>query len=103
MNIIIFITAANSKEAKKIASALVKNNLVACVNIVEKIDSIFLWKKKIEKAREVLLIAKSRKDKFAKVAKLTKALHSYEVPEIIAFPIIDGYKPYLGWINDSLR
>jgi periplasmic divalent cation tolerance protein len=49
------------------------------------------------------LIAKSKKDKFAKIAKLVKELHSYQTPEIIALPVVDGYKPYLRWINDSLR
>ena len=103
MNIVIFITAANIKEAKKIASALLRERLVACVNIVDRIESLFLWNKKSERAKEVLLIAKSKKDKFAKIAKLVKALHSYQTPEIIALPIVDGYKPYLRWINDSLR
>jgi periplasmic divalent cation tolerance protein len=103
MNIVIFITAANIKEAKKIASALLKGRLVACVNILDRIESLFLWNKKSERAKEVLLIAKSKKDKFTKIAKLVKALHSYQTPEIIALPIVDGYKPYLRWIDDSLR
>ncbi|MDD5156387.1 MAG: divalent-cation tolerance protein CutA [Candidatus Omnitrophica bacterium] len=103
MNIVILITAPNSKEARKIADALVNNKLAACVNIVERIGSVFLWNKKIEKAKEVLLIAKSKKVKFPKIVKLVKRLHSYQVPEIIALPIIDGYKPYLRWIDDSLR
>ena len=103
MNIVIFITAQNKKEAKKIAKGLVSERLVACVNIIEKIDSVFLWNKKTEKAKELLLIAKARKDKFPKVVKLVKALHSYQVPEIIALPVIDGYKPYLRWLNESDR
>ena len=101
--IVIFITAANKKEAQAIAIALVEKRLVACVNIVDKIDSFFWWKKKIDSAKEVLLIAKSKKSNFRKIIKLVRVKHSYEVPEIIALPIISGYKPYLEWIDDSLR
>lgn len=103
MNIVIFITAANKKEARQIAHTLVKERLVACVNIVEGVESVFLWDKKIEKAKELLLIAKSKQSNFLKIIKRTKSLHSYQVPEIISFPIAQGYKPYLRWLNESLR
>lgn len=102
MHIIIFITAPNNKEAKNIAQGLIKNKLAACVNIADGIKSFFWWKGKVEQAKETLLIIKSKKEKLAKIIKLVKSLHSYAVPEIIALPIIDGYKPYLGWINESL-
>jgi len=101
--VVIFITSASKKEAKAIAKALVQKRLVACVNIVEKVESFFWWKKKIDSAKAVLLIAKSKKSNFEKIIKLVKAKHSYEVPEIIVLPIIAGYKPYLEWIDDSLR
>jgi periplasmic divalent cation tolerance protein len=103
MNIIIFITVANKKEARQIANTLVKEKLVACVNIIDSVESVFLWNKKIEKARELLLIAKSKQSNFLKIIRLTKSLHSYQVPEIISFPIAQGYKPYLRWLNESLR
>jgi periplasmic divalent cation tolerance protein len=73
------------------------------VNIVDKIESLFWWQAKVDKASEVLLIVKSRKDKLAKIIAAVKSAHSYDVPEIIALPIIGGYKPYLKWINESLR
>ncbi|MFH0738359.1 MAG: divalent-cation tolerance protein CutA [Candidatus Omnitrophota bacterium] len=103
MNIVIFITSASMKEANKIAYALVEAKLVACVNIINKIESVFFWDKKTESAKEVLLIAKSKRAKFSKIARLVRSLHSYQVPEIIALPIIDGYKPYLRWVDESLR
>ena len=103
MQIVVFITASDKKEAKNIASRLVKNKLAACVNIVEKLESLFWWQGKVSQAKETLLIVKSKKEKLAKIIKIVKLLHSYEVPEIIALPIIDGYKPYLNWINDSVR
>lgn len=102
MHIVIFITTPSKKEAKDIAAQLVKNKLVACVNIVEKIESLFWWQGKVDQSKETLLIAKSRKDKLNKVIELVKSLHSYEVPEIIALPIAGGYKPYLNWIDESI-
>jgi len=102
MQNVIFITCANNKEAEHIAEALVKNRLAACVNIVDRIKSVFWWQGKIDRAKETLLIVKSKKSNLAKIIKLVKSLHSYQVPEIIALPISGGYKPYLEWIDASL-
>ncbi len=103
MHILILITAKNKKEAGKIAAALIKAKLAACVNLVNQVDSLFFWAGKIDKASEILLLVKSRKEKFPQLVKLVKSLHSYEVPEIIALPIIGGDKPYLRWIDAALR
>lgn len=103
MYIIILVTASGKKEAKYIAQQLIKNKLAACVNIIDKVNSSFRWQGKIDQASEVLLIIKSKKEKLAKIIKTVKAAHSYDVPEIIALPIIGGHKPYLDWINDSLK
>ena len=103
MHIVVFITAPDKKEARKIASGLVKNKLAPCVNIVDKIESVFFWDGKINRVKEVLLIAKSRKDKFKKIVKFVKANHSYQVPEIICLPIASGLASYLRWIDDYLR
>jgi periplasmic divalent cation tolerance protein len=103
MYIAVFITASGKKEAKLIAEGLLKHKLAACVNILDKIESFFWWQGKIDKASEVLLIIKSKKEKLSRIIKLVKSVHSYEVPEIIAIPISGGYKPYLRWIDDSLR
>lgn len=103
MYTVIFITASNNEEAKKIAEALIKNKLVACANMIENVTSVFWWEAKIDNAKEVLLIAKSKKAQLRKITSLVKSLHSYQVPEIIALPILGGYKPYLDWIDESLR
>jgi periplasmic divalent cation tolerance protein len=103
MHIVIFITAANKKEAGKIAAALVKSKTVACVNVIDKVESFFWWQGKIEQAPELLLIAKSTKAKLNQIIKLVKSLHSYEVPEIIALPITGGSKKYLEWIDAAIR
>ncbi|MFA4992796.1 MAG: divalent-cation tolerance protein CutA [Candidatus Omnitrophota bacterium] len=103
MHIVIFVTASSKKEAQKIAAGLIGRKLAACVNIVDKIDSLFFWEGKIQKAKESLLIIKSKKDKMLKIIKLVKDLHSYKVPEIIALPVISGDKSYLRWIDAALR
>ena len=100
---LILVTAKDIKEARKIAKALVSNKLAACVSIVGKIESIFWWKGKIDSSSETLLIIKSKEIKLPKIIKLVKSLHSYDLPEIITLPISSGLKPYLNWINESLR
>ena len=103
MYIVVFVTASSKKEAQKIALRLIKDKLAACVNIVDKVESVFFWEAKIEKAKESLLIIKSKKEKLPKIISLVRSLHSYIVPEIIALPIIAGDKPYLRWIDASIR
>jgi len=103
MYIVVLVTASNKKEAGKIAAGLIKAKLAACVNISEKVNSLFSWEGKTQKAKESLLIIKSKKEKLAKLIKLVKSLHSYTVPEIIAIPVISGDKPYLRWIDATLR
>jgi periplasmic divalent cation tolerance protein len=102
MHIIIFVTASNKKEAEHIAQELIRKKLAACVNIINKIESIFRWQGKIETAKEALLVIKSKKGKLPKIIQLIRLVHSYQVPEIIALPIIDGDKPYLRWIDECI-
>lgn len=102
MYIIVFITAGSKEEAEKIARGLLEEKLAACVNILKDADSHFWWQGKLDKAKETLLIIKTKKSLFPKLLKKATALHSYEVPEIIALPIVAGNRPYLGWIDESL-
>ncbi|MFA5287299.1 MAG: divalent-cation tolerance protein CutA [Candidatus Omnitrophota bacterium] len=99
---VILVTAANKKEARRIAKALINNKLAACVNIISEVESLFYWKGKIDSAKETLLIIKSRKEKVPKIIKLVKSIHSYEIPEIISLPIAAGFRLYLKWIDESL-
>lgn len=101
MPIVIFVMAKNVREANKIATKLVEGKLVACANVVKGVNSIFRWKGKVEKAGETLLILKSKKSCFKKVVKTVKKYHSYDVPEIIALPIIDGSTDYLSWVKKN--
>ena len=100
---LILAVASNKKEARIIAKELINHKLAACVNIIGGVESLFWWKGKVDSAKETLLIIKSVKEKVPKVIKAIKSIHSYEVPEIITLPITAGYKPYLRWINESLR
>jgi len=101
--IVVFITTSNYEEAEKIADALVDSRLASCVNVVSGIESIFIWQGKKEKAKECLLIAKTKQDKFSELSQKVKDLHSYDTPEIISWPISDGDSKYLDWIEETLQ
>ena len=103
MHTVIFVTVPDKKQARQIANKLIKTKLAACVNIIPGVESLFSWKGKIDSAKELLLIIKSEKSKLPKIIKTVKSLHSYEVPEIIALPIIAGNKEYLSWIDECIR
>jgi len=98
--IVVFITASNEDEAAKISRALVESRLAGCVNIIRNIRSIYSWQGKIEDEPEVLMIAKTRKPLLDAFMKKVKELHSYTVPEIIAFPVIGGSEDYLKWLRE---
>ena len=98
---IVFVMAANEGEAGRIAQALVEERLVACVNIVGPVRSIYRWRGAIENADEYLLLMKAPMRHFSKLERRVRELHSYEVPEIIAVTIAAGSKPYLAWLADS--
>ena len=100
--IVVFVTASSLSEAKKISDNLLSKKLAACVSIVPKVRSNFIWKGNMTEANEVLLIAKTKFSKFNELEKQVKKNHSYEVPEIIALPIVAGNKEYLKWIDDSV-
>lgn len=102
MYVIIFTTVSNKKEAQGIAQAVLQKKLAACVNILDNLESVFWWEGKIDAAREVLLMIKSQKRLLPKIIKLIKSRHSYEVPEIVALPIIAGNPDYLRWIDDAV-
>lgn len=103
MHIVIFVTCGSKLEAGCIARGLLKKRLAACVNIIDKVNSLFWWEGKVDRAKEFLLIIKSKKSRLSKIVKLVKSLHSYEVPEIVALPIIGGSKTYLKWLDESVR
>lgn len=98
-SIVVMITCSSKREAVKIKEVLLKKRKVACVNIISGVDSFFWWKGKIDSSLEVLLLAKTKKKMLKEIITLVKKIHSYEVPEIIALPVIGGNKNYLKWIE----
>ena len=101
--VIVMVTTASKQEAEKIAQQLLKERLIACANIIGPVSSLFHWAGKMEKAEEFLIFMKSRKELFEKLTETVKALHSYEVPEILIFPIVGGSEAYLDWLGSCLR
>ena len=100
--ITVMITCSSKREALKIKKVLLEQRCVACVNIISAVHSFFWWKGKIDSAIEVLLLAKTKSNMFKEIVTLVKKIHKYEVPEIIALPIIDGDKTYLKWIEKTV-
>ncbi|MGC1394007.1 MAG: divalent-cation tolerance protein CutA [Coleofasciculaceae cyanobacterium] len=99
---VVLVTASSQKEAETIASSLIETKLAACVNLLP-IHSIYTWQGKIHSDSEWQLIIKTDLSLFSQLEKKIRELHSYEVPEIIALPIIAGSQPYLQWISDHLK
>lgn len=100
---VVLVTTSSREEAEKIAEALLQAKLVACCNIVSNVSSLYWWQGKIEKSAEVLMLIKTRQDRFPEISKTVKSLHSYSVPEIIMLPIIAGDDAYTAWIESSLK
>jgi periplasmic divalent cation tolerance protein len=102
--IVVLVTCGSAKEARRIAKAVVAQKLAACVNILDaRVESIYRWKGKVESAKEFLLVMKTSRRRLAVLQEKIEELHSYDVPEIIALPIVAGSRRYLGWIDESVR
>ncbi len=95
---IIYSTFGSIEDARRIAHTLVEEQLVACVNIIPKVESFYRWEGKIEDDEEVVIIAKTVDKNVKKTIKRIKSLHSYELPDIIVIPIIGGHIEYLDYI-----
>ncbi len=100
--VVLFSTTNRLEEAHRIAHQLIAARLVACVNIVPSISSVYRWKGSVQKDTEVLMIMKTKKSRISRLEKSLRAIHSYETPELIALPIVYGLPEYLKWIDDSL-
>ncbi len=98
--LVVFITTEDQDEGAKIAKALVEEEVVACVNMIKEVSSVFKWKGKVEEEAECLLVVKTRTERFHELVRRVKELHSYDVPEVIALPIVEGNTPYLQWIDE---
>ena len=100
--VVVVVTTSSREEANKIVNALLDEKLIACANVFGPVSSSFWWQGKIDKAEEYLVFMKTEAELFEKITSCIKRLHSYEVPEIIALPIVKGFKPYLEWTSNTL-
>ena len=100
--IVVLSTCGSAEDAARIARALVERKLAACVNVMPAVRSFYRWKGTIEDEQESLLVIKSSRALFDQLRAEIEKLHSYEVPEIIAVPIVDGSEGYLEWLEREL-
>jgi len=96
-------TVATTEDAERIARSLVEKGVAACVNVVPGVMSFYRWKGRLERDAEVLLVIKTRGERFEELKTALLAEHPYEVPELVALPITAGHERYLEWLEDSVR
>ena len=87
--------------ADRIARTLVERGLAACVNRLAPVDSVYRWQGAVERATETPLVVKTTRERYTEVEQAIRALHPYDVPEIIALSVVAGFAPYLRWIDDA--
>ena len=102
-HVVIFVTTGSMEEAERIASELLDRKLVACANSLPGVTSLFWWQGELDRADEVLVVMKTRAEHLDEVTALVNELHSYDVCEVIALPIVGGSKAYLDWVDESVR
>lgn len=100
--LVVYVTCPQDK-AEALAETLVQEKLVACVNILPRVTSVYSWQGEVVKDEESLLVMKTSTDFYARLEARVKALHSYEVPEVLALPVEKGSKEYIGWLLGSLE
>lgn len=99
---LVYITTGDKDEARSIGRMLVASNLAACVNILENMTAIYKWEGELKEDGEVVLIAKTTRDRFAELKEKVTEHHSYDCPCIVAFRVSDGHGPFLDWIVESV-
>jgi periplasmic divalent cation tolerance protein len=99
--LVVLVTATSEIQARRIARKLLQNKLAACVNLIP-VQSLFVWQSEIQEEEEILMIIKTRQTVFDDLLAVIKALHTYEVPEIIGMPIVMGSNDYLKWIANEV-
>jgi periplasmic divalent cation tolerance protein len=101
--IVVLVTAPDLKTARALARAALQARLIACANLVPKVESHYWWQGKLESGAEVLLILKTSKARLAALEKLVIAQHPYDTPEILALPLSAGNRKYLDWLEAGLE
>ena len=101
--VMVYITTKKEKESKNIAEELLKERLAACVNIIPSVESRYLWKGKIKKASESVMLVKTREELVERLIEKVKEEHSYDVPCIDVLPILKGNNECFQWIDESVK
>jgi periplasmic divalent cation tolerance protein len=99
--VVVFVTSPGRDVSSAIASALVEERIAACVNVVPGLLSVYRWEGKVQQDPEELLVIKTRRDRLGRLEERVKDLHPYDVPEVVALPILGGSRDYLAWLADS--
>ena len=102
-HIMLSMTASSADEAAAVARKLVDAQLVACCNIVPEIRSIYRWQGQVHDEAEAMMVAKTRADLLPEIMRAVKSVHSYDVPEIVATPIVGGLDAYLSWVDENVK
>lgn len=100
--VVVLSTCETAEEAERLARHLLELKLVACVNILPGVRSIYRWKDKVEESTELLLVIKSRRDMLTRLRAEIEKIHSYEIPEVLVLPVVDGSEAYLAWLDREL-
>ena len=100
---IVFMTVPNKEEAVKIVRALLEEKLIACANIMDTVSSFFWWKGNIEEEKEALVLMKSHDNLFNRLSTRVAEIHSYDVPEVLSVPVVEGLPSYLDWMKACLE
>lgn len=101
--IVVFCTCPSAEEAEKLARRLVEAKTAACVNVLGGVRSFYRWQGALEDAAEWLLVIKSSRPAFGRLRAEIEKAHSYQVPEILALPVVDGSESYLAWLDAELQ
>jgi len=101
--IVVFSTCGTAEEAERVARHLVEQRVAACVQITAGVRSFYHWQGKLESGEEFRLTIKSRRDLFGALCAEIRRVHSYEVPEIVALPVVEGGASYLEWLDKELQ
>ncbi len=100
--VMVYVTTATVDEARSLASALLVHKLIACGNILPKMESVYRWEGTVKQESEVVLLLKTTTSRVARIEEKVKEMHSYEVPCVVVLPIEGGSKDFLNWICDEL-
>ena len=101
--VLVYMTTKDKAEARDIGRYLVQNNLAACVNILDHMNSMYVWKGEFQDDQETVVFAKTTQERVAELIEAVKARHSYECPCIVTMPLMDGNPEFIQWISDQVE